>query len=71
MTNFKLLNKKIDESGMTIVAISNKTKISRETLYNRLKGDGEFKASEIVELTEILHLTNTERDVIFLGMIVN
>lgn len=71
MTDFELLNKKISDSGMTITAISNKCGISRETLYNRLNGVSEFKASEIVSLTQTLHLTSEERDEIFLNKIVN
>lgn len=35
--NYKLLNDKIRNSGMTMVAIAEKTGILRETLYNRLK----------------------------------
>ena len=49
---------------MTI--LSEKTGISRETLYNRLNENGEFKASEIVALTSALNLTKEERDKIFL-----
>lgn len=66
MTDFDTLNDKIDKSGMTMVAISEKTGILKATLYNRLKGVGEFTASEIVALTEVLHLTRSERDHIFL-----
>lgn len=56
----------MDESGMTIKAIAEKSGILRETLYNRLKGSGEFTASEIVALSNILHLSASERDEIFL-----
>jgi len=37
----------------------------RETLYNRLNQESEFKASEIAALTLALHLTKEERDAIF------
>lgn len=57
---------KIKDSGMTMIAISEKSGIKRETLYNRLDGVGEFTASEIVGLSKALHLTKTERDKIFL-----
>ena len=66
MVNIDLLREKIDESGMSIVAISEKAGMSRETLYNRLKRKGEFTVSEIIALTDILHLTKDERDDIFL-----
>ena len=65
MTDFELLRKKINESGMTMVAISRKTGILRETLYNRLNGRGDFTASEMMALAKVLGLTNEERDKIF------
>ena len=36
MTNTDLLKKKIKESGMTMVAIAEKTGIKRETLYDAI-----------------------------------
>ena len=65
MPNIELLKQKIKESGMTMVAIAEKTGILRETLYNRLNQESEFKASEIAALTLALHLTKEERDAIF------
>lgn len=65
MPNMDLLKSKIKESGMTMVAIAEKSGILRETLYNRLNGEGEFRASEIVSLTAVLGLTKKERDEIF------
>lgn len=65
MPDVALLKEKMDESGMTMVAISAKSGILRETLYNRMNGKGEFLASEIVGLTRALGLTKTERDKIF------
>lgn len=66
MVNINLLKNKIQDSGMTITAISKKSGILRETLYNRLNGRGEFTASEIVSLTQVLNLSRVERDQIFL-----
>lgn len=65
MTNIELLRNKMDETGMTVVSISEKSGILRETLYNRMSGKGEFKASEIQALTKVLRLTKDERDDIF------
>ena len=65
MTDFQLLRDKISDSGMTMVAISQKSGILRETLYNRLNGKGEFNASEMVALSRVLNLSNSERDAIF------
>lgn len=70
MANTELLRKKMCESGMTVTAIASKSGILRETLYNRLK-DGNFYASEIVALTNTLHLSREERDEIFLPKDVN
>lgn len=66
MPNIEMLKEKISESGMTVKAISEKSGIDRVTFYNRLKGVGEFTASEIVGLSDTLRLTNAERDKIFL-----
>jgi predicted transcriptional regulator len=66
MTDVILLKKKIEESGMTMVAISKKSNILRETLYNRINGVGEFTATEIIALSKVLGLSNKERDQIFL-----
>ena len=67
MTDLKLLKNIIDDSGMTMVAISQKTGILRETLYNRLNGKGEFTASEIVSLSKVLNLSSADRAEIFFG----
>ncbi len=67
MVNIDYLKEKIDSSGMTITAIARKSGILRETLYNRMSGKGDFTASEIVSLTNVLKLTKAERDKIFLN----
>lgn len=67
MPDIGALKEKMTESGMTVVNIAKKSGILRETLYNRLNGRGEFTASEIVKLSEVLHLTKTERENIFLS----
>ena len=66
MVNIERLKEVIRDSGMTMSAISSKSGIVRETLYNRLKGIGEFTASEITGLTQVLRLSRSERDDIFL-----
>ena len=71
MTNVELLKSMIAESGMTVTAIAKKSGIERATLYNRLKGIGEFTASEIVNLSNVLRLTKSDRDKIFLSAKVN
>lgn len=65
MTDLNLLKQKFDESGMTMVAIAEKTGIKRETLYNRFNGIGEFTVSEIMAIVSVFRLTKAERDRIF------
>ena len=71
MTDIELLLAKIRDSGMTMVAIAEKSGVDRATLYNRFKGVGEFTASEIVGLSNALHLSKPDRDKIFLSTNVN
>lgn len=66
MVNIQLLQDRIDDSGITMTALSRKTGVNRATLYNRLKGrHGEFTVSQISSLSEALHLTEDERNEIF------
>lgn len=71
MVDISELKKKINDSGMTMTAIAKKSKIPRETLYNRLNGIGEFTATEIVGLSSALGLSKLQRDQIFLGSKLN
>ena len=65
MPNLVLLRRKIDDSGLTVTAIAQKSGLKRETLYNQLQGESEFKASEISALTFVLQMSKEERDEIF------
>lgn len=71
MVNIELLKKTIEDRGITIVRLAQKSNIERATLYNRLNNKGEFTASEIVGLSDALMLTKNERDDIFLVESVN
>lgn len=71
MVDFENLRGRMKSSGMTITAIAKKSGISRETIYNRLKGVGEFTASEIDALTKTLCLTKEEQEKIFFNSKVN
>lgn len=66
MTDLEALKDVIDESGLPITVLCKKAGIKTFTLYNRLKGVGEFKVSEILGLQLALKLTDKERDSIFL-----
>lgn len=65
MVSIERLKKAIDDSGITITALSEKSGIERATLYNRFNGVGEFTASEITGIVKALRLTNEEREYIF------
>ena len=65
MPDLKLLESIISDSGMTMVSLAEKSGILRETLYNKMRGISEFKASEIAALTRVLKLTSEQRDAIF------
>jgi len=66
MPDIKALKDKIADSGMTMIAISKKSGINRATIYNRLNGRGEWTASEMVNMSEALGLTQEEKLNIFL-----
>lgn len=65
MTDILSLREELDRSGISITFIAKKMGISREGLYNKLNNQTEFKASEIVALSEILNLSTDKRDKIF------
>ena len=69
LTDVEKLKKKIKSSGISISVLAEKTGILRETLYNRFKGNADFRASEIDALTQVLALTKKERDDIFFAPI--
>ena len=65
MTDTLMLRNAIKESGITLTSISEKMGLTREGLYNKLNGTSEFKASEIVKLSTLLHLSAETREKIF------
>ena len=64
LADVKALRKKIEDSGMSISFVARKMGMTRESFYNRMNKP-DFRASEIVALTNILRLTKKERDTIF------
>jgi len=63
--NLKYLNGRIAMSKIPITAIAEKMAISRQSLYLKMKGEREFKSSEVTKLCEILRLTEEERSLVF------
>lgn len=66
MTDTVKLNDVVKESGVTITFIAEKMGCSRNRVYSILNGS-ECSASEIVALAKLLHLTDKQRDDIFLS----
>lgn len=59
------LNGRIALSKISITAIAERMKISRQSLYLKMKGKREFKTSEVTKLCEILRLTDEEKTLVF------
>ena len=65
MTDTKALEEAIAASGIMKKFICQRLGLTFQGLAEKVKGNSEFKASEIKLMQEILHLTNAERDRIF------
>ena len=63
--NLNYLNEKIDEIKIPITTIAEKMGISRQSLYLKMNGQRDFKASEIEKICGILRLTDLEKSLIF------
>lgn len=55
----------IKERGISFTKLAEGVGMTRESLYHKVKNETEFKASEIVKITNFLRLTNAEREEIF------
>ena len=65
MTNLDLLKKKIADSGMSIDDLAWSARIKKNRLAGLLSGKVEFKASEMVSLSQALCLTGEESESVF------
>ena len=63
--NLKYLNDRISNSKVPISAIAKELGLSRQTLYLKMKGERDFKVSEVIKLCAMLRLTEEERMLIF------
>lgn len=63
--NLEYLNGRIAMSKIPITAIAESMAISRQSLYLKMKGEREFKTSEVAKLCEILRLTEEEKSLVF------
>lgn len=66
MTDTKMLRELIKESGYTYKFLASQVGITRESLYLKIEGKNEFTASQIKTLAELLKLTKTQVNDIFL-----
>lgn len=67
MTDTELLKEKIENSGYRFSWIAKQLNLSPFGLRKKVNGENEFKATEIIKFQEILNISNTERDKIFLS----
>ena len=65
MVHVDRLIDRISYSGMSLVSIAGKMGLNRATLRNKLNAESEFSVSEAVAISQILHLSEEERDYIF------
>lgn len=67
MTNTRLLREAIKNSGLKIGYIISKEQLnlSYQGFENKVNGDSEFTASEIMKISELLELSVEDRDYIF------
>ena len=70
MTNGNELRKAINEAGVSIVFLADKMKCSRNRVYSII-GGADCTATEIAQLSELLHMSRDKRDYIFLTEAVN
>lgn len=63
--NLEYLNDRITVSRIPITAIAEGLGLSRQSLYLKMKGERDFKTSEVTRLCEILRLTDEEKMLIF------
>lgn len=67
MTDVELLERVIKERGLKYSFLAKELNLSSYGFYCKRKGLNEFTAPEIVKLSELLELTNSLRDQIFLS----
>lgn len=68
MTDTERLRAFIADRGIPITFIAKKVGITRESFYKKMKNETEFTASEIVLISDVLHMKRSERDAIFFAV---
>ena len=67
MTNCKLLQEAIDNSGYTIKFISKQIGITPQGFHKKRTGSSEFTIDEMLKLCELLKIKKSDREEIFLS----
>lgn len=70
MTNTEMLREKIDKSGYKITFLAEKTGMTPQGFYKKLKDGSEWTYSQVKILSDLLHLTKNETDYIFFDLTV-
>ena len=70
MTRGDELKKAIENAGVSIVFLADRMHCSRNRIYAIING-ADCTATEIAALSELLHLSKSQRDYIFLNENVN
>jgi hypothetical protein len=65
--NVGKLKGKMAEHGISVDALSSKTKIERSRLYRRLNNGEKFTVEEARLIKEVLELSNEDASAIFFG----
>ena len=61
MTDTELLRKTIRDSGLKLEYIAQKLGLTRFGLQKKIENDTEFKASEIIDLCNVLNIADLEQ----------
>lgn len=68
MFNQNLLRAKLIEKNISVLEICNAIGICEATFYRKMSREGDFSRFEIGKITDILELSNDERDNIFFAV---
>lgn len=68
MTNGKLLKEIAKAKQKTLQELAEAVGLTRQGLFKKIENRSEFKASEIVKLTELLNLSEQQKRDIFFAL---
>lgn len=65
--DLKKVREFIEERHYPITALANDLNMSKQSLYMKLSGERDFRASELFEMTKVLRMTGDEILSLFYG----